>query len=48
MSDSSSQSEEKPGATNFTSKNNIINIKDSTVHLGPGDNIISGKGNIMS
>ena len=48
MSDSSSQSEEKPGATNFTSKNNTYNIRAHNFHMGQGDNNTSEKGMTMS
>ena len=49
MSDSSSQSEEKPEATNFR-LNNEVRIKAQNVynHWGRGDNITSGKGITMS
>ena len=49
MSGFSSQSEEKPGTTNFRSKNSTYNIyQPGGVHFGKGDNITSSKGITMS
>ena len=49
MSGFSSQSEEKPGTTNFRSKNSTYNIyQPGAVHFGKGDNITSSKGITMS
>ena len=49
MTDSLSQSKEKPGATNITSINNTTIIHHAeAVHGGQGDNIISRKGSAMS
>ena len=49
MSDSSSQSEEKPGTTNLTIIKNTINVHQAdAVHGGIGDNIKSRKGITMS